>query len=316
VVADTVPAWSRFKGQLLLEVKSVTRGKDWSMTGLTGVVVLDATRASLTKLEAAFGEKSRFGAKGELRFTAGAQPYELAGDFSLTEFDAGKFFKAIDPVKPPTVEGLFAAAGHLEGRGATIGQMVEQTRGKFELTSHKGVFRGLQRTSNKVSMTSKAVELGASVFGSIFGSDKVTKAAEKLAGTAYFVDQLAQTLGELNYDQLSLRLVRDETLNVTLEDISLIAPEIRLLGKGTVTYTAGKPLLDQPLALSLTFAGRGKTEQLLGKLHLLDGTRDELGYAKTQLPVTVAGSLAKPDPSAFFTKIANAKLTEILTPEN
>ena len=55
---------------------------------------------------------------------------------------------------------------------------------------------------------------------------------------------------------------------------------------------------------------------MLGKLHLLDGTRDELGYAKTPTPVTIAGSLAKPDPSAFFTKVATAKLTELLAPEN
>jgi len=29
-------------------------------------------------------------------------------------------------------------------------------------------------------------------------------------------------------------------------------------------------------------AGRGKTEQLLNKVHALDGTRDELGYAKAR----------------------------------
>jgi len=316
VAADTVAAWSHFSGQLALDVKSVTQGKDWSMTGLTGLLQLSPTRVALTRLDAAFGEKSRFKSTGELNFGTGAQPYTLAGDFFLTEFDAGKFFKAIDPVKPAALEGIFAVNGHLEGQGATVGQTAAQTRGRFDLTSRQGVFRGLQRTSSKVSMTSKAVELGASVFGSIFGSDKVTKAAEKVAGSAYFVDQLAQSVGELKYDQLSLRLVRDAALNVTLEDISLIAPEIRLLGKGTVTYVEGKPLLEQPLNLSLAFAGRGKIEQLLGKLRLLDGTKDELGYAKTQLPVTIAGSLAKPDPSGFFTKIATAKLSEILSSDN
>ena len=316
VTADPIAAWSRFSGQLALDVKSVTQGKDWSMTGLTGQLQLSPARVALTRLEAAFGEKSRFKSTGELTFVAGAQPYALTGDFSLSEFDAGKFFKAIDPVKPAALEGIFAVSGHLEGQGATVGQTAEQTRGRFDLTSRQGVFRGLQRTSSKVSMTSKAVELGASVFGSIFGSDKVTRAAEKVAGSAYFVDQLAQSVGELKYDQLSLRLVRDASLNVMLEDISLIAPEIRLLGKGTVTYTAGKPLLEQPLNLTLAFAGRGKIEQLLGKLRLLDGTKDELGYAKTQVPVTIAGSLAKPDPSAFFTKIASAKLSEILSNDN
>jgi hypothetical protein len=101
-----------------------------------------------------------------------------------------------------------------------------------------------------------------------------------------------------------------------LEDFTLVSPEIRLLGSGTVTYVADKPLLEQPLSLSLTLAGRGKLEQLLGKLRLLDGSRDELGYAKTAQPITVTGSLAKPDPSAYFAKIAAAKLGDLLTPDN
>ena len=286
------------------------------MTGLTGLVSIEPARVALQKLEAAFGEKSRFASKGCIGFSAWLQPYALDGDFSLTEFDAGKLFKALEPAKPATIEGLFSVTGKFTGDGETVARTLARARGSFELTSRAGVFRGLQRTGSKVSMTSKAVELGASVLSSIFGSEKATKAAEKVAGTAYFVDQLAQSVGELNYDQLNVRLVRAESLNMTLEDFSLVSPDIRLLGQGTVTYVADKPLLEQPLSVSLSLAGRGKLEETLGKLKLLDGTRDELGYAKTRQPITIAGSLAKPDPTAFFTKIATAKLTDLLTPDN
>jgi hypothetical protein len=316
VVADAAPAWARFTGQFLLDVKSVTRGADWAMTGLTGQVTLEPARLALTKLEAAFGEKGRLAANAEVDFTAGAQPYVLTGDFSLTEFDAGKLFKALEPAKPPTIEGVFAVAGRFTGSGETLERTLERSHGAFELTGRSGIFRGLQRTSGKVSMTSKAVELGASVLGSIFGSEKVTKAAEKVAGSAYFVDQLAQSLGELNYDQLNVKLTRDASLNVTLEDISLVAPEIRLIGKGTITHVADKPLLQQPLNASFSLSGRGKTEELLGKLHLLGGARDELGYARTKETVTVGGTLARPDPTAFFTRIATARLGDLLAPEN
>ena len=316
VAADTVPRWAHFNGRLLLDIKSVTRGPEWSMTGLTGRVTIAREKVSLEKLEATFSEKSRLTARGDLRFGGGPQPYQLGGEYSLTEFDAGRFFKALEPGKAPTVEGTFTVNGHLAGTGETLDRTLARTRGQFELTSRQGIFRGLQRTSNRVSMTSKAVELGASMLGSILGSQKATKAAEKVAGTAYFIDQLAQGVAELNYDQLNVRLVRDETLNMRLEDFSLVSPEIRLLGKGEVTYVPDKPLLEQPLSLSLTLAGRGKIEQILGKLRLTDGSRDELGYARTSQPVTVGGSLARPDPSAFFTKIAAAKLTDFLSPDN
>ena len=312
IAADPVSAWSRFNGQLLLDLKSATTGKDWSMTGLTGVVAIDPAHLSLQKMEAAFGENSRLSATAALQFSAGAQPYELTGDFSLTEFDAGRFFKAVEPAKPPAIEGLFTVAGHFSGTGETVERTIDRTHGRFDLTSRQGVFRGLQRTTGKVSMTSKAVELGASMLGSLIGSEKATKAAEKVAGQAYFLDQLAQSIGEFKYDQLSVRLVRDETLNVTLEDVSLISPEIRLLGKGAIVYVPGKSMLDQPLTVALSFAGRGKIEQLLGKLRLLDGTRDEVGYARTREVITLAGSLARPDPTAFFTKIATAKFSDLL----
>lgn len=314
--ADSAPAWGRFNGQLALDVKSVTRGADWHMTGLSGLLTLDSAKLALPKLAAAIGEKGRFEAQGEVKFNGGAQPYVLGGDFSLTEFDAGKFFKALEPAKPATVEGMFGVKGRFTGRGETLSRTLELARGSFEFTSRQGVFRGLQRTTGKVSMTSKAVELGASVLGSIFGSEKATKAAEKVAGAAYFVDQLAQSLGELNYDLLNAKLVRDESLDMSLEDLSLVTPEIRLLGKGRITHVADKPLLLQPFNASLSIAGRGKTEELLGKLRLLTGLRDELGYAKTRETITLGGTLTRPDPTAFFTRIATAKLGDLLAPEN
>jgi len=315
VVADTTPAWSRFTGRLALDVKSVVRGNDWAMSGLTGLVLIEPADVTLQKLAAAFGEQGRLAAKARVGFTRGAQPYDLTGDFSLTEFDAGKLFKALEPAKPATVEGVFTVNGRFTGSGETLARTLERSHGTFDLTSRAGVFRGLQRTTNKISMTSKAVELGASVLGSIFGSEKVTKTAEKVAGQAYFVDQLAQSMGELPYDQLSVKLARDESLNVTLEDISLVSPEIRLIGRGTVTYVAGKPLLEQPLNAALTIAGRGKLEELFGKLRLLNGAKDDLGYARTKETVTLGGSLLRPDPTAFFTRIATAKLGDLLAPE-
>ncbi len=307
-LSDTTPAWSRLTGRLALDVKSVVRGADWAMTGLTGLVVIEPTDITLQKLEATFGEKGRFAAKALVSFTPGPQPYDLTGDFSLTEFDAGKLFKALDPAKPATLEGVFTVAGSFSGNGETLDRTLGRSRGSFALTSGQGVFRGLQRTTNKVSLATKAVDL----VGSLFGSSKVV---EKVAGAAYYVDQLAQTLGELPYDQLSVKLVRDPMLNLNIEDISLISPEIRLIGKGTVTYAEERNLLQQPLSLSLSLAGRGKVEEQLAKLRLLSGARDELDYAKAREIITLGGTLARPDPTAFFTRIGLAKLSDLLAPD-
>lgn len=316
VTPHTVAAWSRFSGQLALDVKTVTRGQEWAMTGLTGTVAIEPSLVTLQKLEAAFSETSRLVAKTELRFTGGPQPYRLNGEYTLNEFDAGRFFRAFESTKSPTVEGLFNITGRFAGNGETPQRAIDRVQGEFQLTSRQGVFRGLQRATGKLSMTSKAVELGASVLGSLLGSDKAVRTAEKVAGQAYFVDQLAQSLGEFNYDLLSVKLTRDELLNMNLEDISLVSPEIRLNGRGSVSHVFGQSLLEQPLSASLSISSRGKIEQLLGKLRLLDTTKDELGYSRSKETITIGGTLAKPDASAFFTKMATSRIADFLDMEN
>ena len=314
-IADATPAWAQYNGQVTLDVKTVTWGADWAMTGLTGQLGLEPTRLVLEQLSATMGEKSKFAARGEIKFSAGIIPYNLRADFSLPDFDAGKFFQVLTPTKPPTIEGLFTIQGDFVGAGLTLPQLMARTRGSFELASPQGIFRGLQRSTNKLSLSSKAVELGASVLGSLFGTQKVTHAAEKVVGTAYFIDQLAQTLGELKFEQLKVHVVRTDKLDLELKDFRLRTPDISLTGQGAVTYQAGLAWLEQPLNLKLTMAGRGKTEQILGKLKLLDGQRDALGYATLRDSLTVTGSLAKPDASAFFIGLAANKLTDFFTPE-
>ncbi len=307
VAPDTTAAWSRFSGQVLLDIKSVTRGKDWAMTGLNGTLAIEPTRLSLPKLTAGFGDASQLNAKAELRFTGGPMPYRLTGDYALNDFDVGKLFKAFDPAKPPMLEGLFNVTANFTGNGETPARAIDRLHGEFQLNSHQGVFRGLQRTSNKISMASKAVDFIGSML-----SNKLGKAAEKVAGNAVYVDQLAQSLAEIKYDLLSVKLSRDEQLNLSLQDISLVSAELRLNGQGEVTYVAGKDLLDQPLSATLALAARGKTEEILGKIGALSGAKDDLGYSKTKEPVPLTGTLGRPDPMPYFTKVAIGKLTDYL----
>jgi hypothetical protein len=311
VAPDTVSAWSRFSGQLVLDIKSVTRGKEWAMTGLGGTLAIEPTLLSLPKLTAAFGETSRLSAKMDLRFTGGPMPYRLAGEYTLNDFDVGKLFKSFDTTRPPTVEGLFNISSAFTGNGETIGRAIDHVQGNFQLTSHQGIFRGLQRSADKVSMATKAVDFISSML-----SNKVGKAAEKVAGGAVYVDQLAQSLAEIKYDQFSVRLTRDDLLNMNLEDISLVAADLRLIGRAEVAYVPCKTLFEQPLNATLDLAARDKIEEQLGKLHLLSGTKDDLGYAKGKYVVTIGGTLAKPDPTAFFTKIAADKLSELIESGN
>lgn len=311
IVADAQPFWQGLQGAVALDVQSLSRGEEWKVSGLTGRAVVEAGQVALQKFEGRINERGRVAADARMNFTGGTRPYALEGSFTLTEFDLGVLLKALEPDRPPTVEGVFGVTGKFTGFGATPADTFGRTRGQFQLTSRQGVFRGLRRASEKVSVASRAVELGAAI-GSIFGSSRVKEAAEKVAGQAYQVDQLAQALAELPFDQLVVQLNRDERLNVQLEQFALLSPEVRLTGRGTITHVEGRPILQQPLSLTFALAARGKLEQQLARLRALDGTKDDLGYAKMRESGTLGGTLSRPDPSAFFLKLAESKLGEFL----
>jgi hypothetical protein len=305
--ADVRPAWAGLQGEVAVELKHVSRGTTWSMKDFTATARVEPEAIRLTKVGGTFNEQGAITGQAQVLFRGGAQPYALDGDFSLSEFDVGALLKAFENEKSPTLEGVFSVKAKLVGSGATLDSTIERARGQFELQSRKGVFRGLRRTSDKVSVATKAVDAVAAL-GSLFGSDKVKGAAEKVAGQTYQVDQLAQALAELTFDQFVIRAERDERLNFRVDEISLVSPEVRLNARGSVSYVEGKRLLEQPLTLNYQLAARGKVEQMLGRLRALDGTKDELGYSKARNLGQITGTLARPVPNELFLRLAESKL--------
>jgi hypothetical protein len=306
---DARPPWARLRGDAQLEFKEVVRGKDWTMRNFTAVARVDPEKVELTKATATFNEKGVFTAEGTAAFRGGAQPYAVSGDFSVTEFDVGRFLKALEPDKAPVLEGVFAVKGRVAGEGTDLQQAAERMRGDVALQGRAGVFRGLRRTSEKLSVATKAVELG-SVLGSFLGG-KVKDAADKVAPQSYQVDQLAQALGEIGYDQFVVRATRDAQLHVKVDEVTLLAPEIHFTARGGLTHVEGRPLLEQPMRLAFQLAARGKVEQTLGKLRALDGTKDDLGYARAKDLGAIGGTPLRPQPDELFQKLAESKLFDL-----
>lgn len=308
--ADVRPVWAGLQGDLAIELQQVARGTAWAMKNFVASARVEPEALRLTKMAGTFNDQGALTGQAQVLFRGGAQPYALAGDFALSEFDVGALLKAFENEKSPTLEGIFSVQGKLTGSGATLDSTLERARGQFELQSRKGVFRGLRRTSDKVSVATKAVDAVAAL-GSLFGSDRVKGAAEKVAGQTYQVDQLAQALAELTFDQFVIRAERDERLNFRVDEISLVSPEVRLNARGSVTYVEGKRLLEQPLTLNYQLAARGKVEQMLGRLRALEGSKDELGYSKARNLGQITGTLARPVPNELFLRLAESKLGDL-----
>lgn len=293
---DNAPLWAGIRGQVQLALKQVVYSDTFQVSDVAGIVSLEAGSAKLVNFRAGLGDGAEAEVSGALTFDAkSVTPYALAANLALHEFNPGSLFRAFSSGQPATVEGKFAVASQLVGRGASLGDLAASTRGDFQLASKGGVFRGLPMSySAKVEPAGK-IAAGAAAIGSILGSVTGKKDIADIANKAQAVAEISKTLTAIPYDQLNLVFTRDEAMNTTLKDFSLIAPELRLSGGGQIMAQPGTGLLEQSLTMEFRLRARGRTADLLKYLGKLDVTTDELGYAPCTLPLNVTGTLARPD---------------------
>ena len=306
--AETEAAWAGLTGQVAIDLKSLVYGRNAEVTGLTGRMKIEPQRLAVEKITGKLDADGQLSLNAEARFAAGApQPYTSKFDLNIKDVEVGPLFKVAAPDKPPTVEGRFNVRSQAEGAGRTLVDLAEHTRGDFVLQSRKGVFRGLQRAA-AVSRTANIVSGAARLLG----------LEEKMGGLVSSIDltaELAGMLAELPFDQLNVRLSRDQSLNVKLSDFTLVSPTIRLQGDGQITHEPGRNLFDQALQVRVNMGVMGAVETKVSraKLPVLSGERDELGYMKLREPFVIGGTLAKPDASQLYLMLGRS-LAERLLP--
>ena len=297
------PPWAGLFGQLSLALKKVVYSNTFQVSDVTGTLRLDAGAVKLDGVRAGLGEGSDAKMSGSVTFDAIApQPYALAADLAVNEFDPAPLFKAINPGQPATVEGKFTVASKLAGRAVSLGDLAAGAHGDFQLTSKSGTLHLPVNVSEKADTTSKIASLiakGTSAIGAVTGRKDYSDIANK----AQAVAEVSKLLKAIQYDQLNLVLSRDAALNTVLKDFTLIAPEMRLTGGGQATHKPGAPLLEEALAAEFKLRARGHTGDLLKYLGALDATADELGYAACTLPLKVGGTIGKPDTSELNNRL-------------
>jgi hypothetical protein len=292
---DAAPPWAGVSGQLTLALKKVIYSDAFQVTDVGGTVRLEAGSLKLETVRAGLGEGSDVKVSGGVVFDPkAAEPYALKADVAVNNFDSVPLFRAIDPSKPATVEGKFNITSQVSGGGPNLALLAERVHGDFLLSSKGGVFRALAAdVSEKVQKSQAAVSALGGLLGAVTGKDKISDYANR----TQIITDIAKVLAEIPFDQLSVSVARDADLNINLQDFTLISPDVRIGGTGTVTYKAGVPPLAQALDFHLQLGARGKTAELMKRASLLSGTQDSLGYASFVVPVRIGGTIENPDTS-------------------
>ncbi len=296
---DAEPVWSGVSGQLALSLKKVVYAQKFEVADIGGTIRIEAGTVKLVGVRAGLGGGSELKLKGGLTFSPTApEPYGVALDLDVTNFDPAPVLRALNPGQPPTVEGKFTVASKVTGNARNLGEIGKRAAGDFSLTSKSGVFRALSADiSSKVATTTKTASTLATL-GNLAGALTGRKDISDAASKAEAVASLSKMISAIEYDQLNVVFTRDAALNMTLKDFTLIAPELRLAGTGRIDAKAGLELAAQPLVMEFKLGARGTTGKLLKSLAALETEKpDELGYFRSNLPLRVTGSLGKPDTS-------------------
>lgn len=300
-VAPALPPWAGLNGSVTLRFKEVLWSPALRASNVTGRVRLDAGMIKLEGLQASVGEAGRAHAEGTLTFQAAAsQPFALAADVRLKDFDPGPVLRALSGDRAPAVEGRFEITGSVAARAAALGELAEVATNDFALTSKGGFFRLLPVTVNLATEPSGRLATIVASIGGLGGR----RADAEIAGRPEAVAEFVRALHPLPYDQFSLRTTRDATGAVAIHGLSLISPEFRITGHGRLEPSAA--LVERPLHLDLRLRARGRQGALLKYLGALDPKTDDLGYSPCTLPVKVSGTPARPEVSEL-----NARLTAL-----
>ena len=287
----TGPFWKGMSGRIEADLKNVQSGT-YVLSAIHGMLVVTDNRIAVSGLEGSFRNNNPFKLSGNLDYAATqARPYVLAANLDVTGLDVGEILRQANPNERPALETKMNVTGRIAATAAQPEGLLENLTGQFDAAGSAGTFRALGKKGEAVGGISTLVGL----VGALSGSDRTVAAA-----------QLATALNELKFDKISMKVVRGADLNLQLSSLELVSPIMHLTGKGQISYRAGVPIDQQPLAVQLQLASKDQLAQLLNRAGMLNPTADADGYYPMSRPFVIGGTAAKPDSSELWRMIAEA----------
>ena len=304
------PFWAGVNGRVALALKHVHLTQtDWS--DLQGSLHLAPAALELESLQTSFRTGGNVTLGGTLAFAAGASPYTFKASLAVGDFDYGAFARTLQPGRAPAVEGKFKITGQLTGAGRSVASLADGVQGDFQLSSKGGIFRALQAdVADSLKQSPALISQALDSVGSLFGikADKTDEAKKLLDKQGKLVVALTEKLREVPYDQINVVARRGADYNIQCTEFALIAPELRVSGKGQITYQKDQRVADQPLSFDGELGARGGLADSLNGVGLLSDQKDDLGYTKMIQPLHLGGSLGNLDAAQWEETLVKSAL--------
>jgi hypothetical protein len=295
------PFWPPVSAKLAVKLEDVEFPRV-ELRDVRGTLRVEADSLALEGGSATVGDGSAARVDAKVAFSPGVpRPYAVTASVSIDNVDSAPLFRAINPNRPPDVEGRFDLTSHFSASGAGIPEILDAAQGAVRVSSRDGTFRAL-RTDIVDSIRQAPSKLvnALDTVTSLFG-----KKTENI-GTALVSS--AKELSEIHYDQMSISAERASDMDIRFTEITLIAPEERLKGTGRIAYVEGTPVRDQPLSVDLEMGVRGQLGKFLDLVGMLKEGQDALGYTQLYQPIHLGGTLRNVDQSQWRDMLVQAPL--------
>ena len=211
------------------------------------------------------------------------EPYTLALNGEVKDFDLQKFLGELVPGEKAQVEGLFGVTLLASGPTPNLAQLRNRALFDLHLTSRKGIFRPLSQASPLLLGTSGLMGLlgeGLSyVPGDGFGAGAVAR--------------LVNYISRIDYDLVEIYIQRKQSRRLRFTRFLVQSPSVLFLAAGQVDYVPDVDLLDRPLSMTGSLNMRGRGAAILYSLNLLRDEQDEFAYFKGP-EFLISGTPAEP----------------------
>lgn len=282
-VRDTMPFWGQQPVDVTVDLKSILLPNGTETLNVRARVEVRPDRLDVPEVAGTI-DNATFAASSAIAFSPDAEePYNLDTTASIESFDIASVVRPA-PNAPAPISGFFDGRLNASGLGKNAAHLAENVQGRVEARSQGGVLRLLD--AGMELDTPIPVGGAGALLGLIGGAAQVNELE--------LLSRLIAELKSLNYDRLDLVLQRDESLDLTVEELNVVSDIIRLQAPGVIDYQEGVEPDRYPLDLDLTMAFRGSLVDIFGRADFRLAPPDANGYAALPTTVEVVGTVGEP----------------------
>lgn len=283
-----IPFWRDWAAALTVHFDSIQFSDGYDVGPIDAQVATEADGIEAMMNTVFLGSEVQANARLEF-LEGGTHPYRMTGNLRVPQADISALFQAMEPDRPPMVDGSFAVASRFSSAAGHPAGLIAQLQGNAQLSSDGGALR-LFYSDNLL------VQLGIGIAGLLGG----------IGGELGTIGEIAEEFTMIPYDLMNVTLERTSDQSLLIKDLRVVGPEFHLRGEGVREQREERE--EAYTKFQVQLAARGELEELLGRAGVLSDERDDLGYRLVRTPITIEGEAGDTEVDPLISVIIGAVL--------